>query len=128
MKLNIKDNYNSLLVVIYFANAVIEVVAEYFSFKPILYITKPLIPFLLMALYFYNSPKKDWFFFLIMTFSLITNILFIPSDNNLLFYGVICFTIHRMLLLILVFKIVKIKDYIPFTLATLPLGFIFFIF
>jgi len=126
MKLNIKDNCNTLLVVIYFANAVIEVVAEYFSFKPILYITKPLIPFLLMVLYFYNSPKKDWFFFLIMTFSLMTNIFFIPSDDKLLFYGVICFTIHRMLLLILVFKIVKIKDYIPFTLATLPLGFIFF--
>jgi len=79
-----------------------------------------------MVLYFYNSAKKDIFFFLVMLFSLITNLFFIPNNKDFLFYGVISFTIHRIFLLILIFRIVKIKDYIPFFLATLPLGFIFF--
>ncbi len=61
-----------------------------------------------------------------MFFSLLTNLLFIPNTADSLFYGVITYTIHRIFLLILIFRIVKIKDYIPFLLATLPLGFIFF--
>ena len=122
-----KKNIITLLIGFYFVNAIIEVVAESISCKPIIYISKPLIPFLLMVLYFYNSSKKDIFFFLVMLFSLITNLLFIPNSQESLFYGVISFTIHRIFLLILIFKIVKIKDFIPFFLATLPLGFIFFL-
>ncbi|MEI7508361.1 MAG: hypothetical protein WCJ62_02745 [Flavobacterium sp.] len=61
-----------------------------------------------------------------MIFSLITNLLFIPNTEKSLFYGVISFTIHRIFLLILIFKIVKIKDYIAFSLAAVPIGFIFF--
>ena len=121
-----KHNIIKLFAIIYFINAIIEVSAESSSCNTIIYITKPLIPFLLMVLYFYNSPKKDLLFFLVMFFSLITNLLFIPNSKESLFYGVISFTIHRIFLLILIFKIVKIKDFIPFFLATLPLGFIFF--
>ena len=104
----------------------VEVISEYTSCQTTIYFTKPLIPLILMVLYFYNSTKKDILFFVIMSFSLITNLLFIPSDEKALFYGVISFTIHRIFLLILIFKIIKIKDYIPFVLATMPLAFIFF--
>lgn len=121
-----KNSAIKLLIGFYFINAIIEVIAESFLFKPVIYITKPLIPFLLMVLYFYNSPKKDIFFFLVMFFSLITNLLFVPNTQESLFYGVISFTVHRIFLLILIFKIVKIRDFVPFFLATLPLGFIFF--
>lgn len=61
-----------------------------------------------------------------MLFSLITNLFFIPNTQQALFYGVISFTIHRILLLVLIFKIVKIRDYLPLVLSTLPLAFIFF--
>jgi hypothetical protein len=126
--MNLKNRYNlaNALIVIYFINAIIEVVSEYASFSTTIYITKPLIPLLLMVLYFYKSSNKNSLFFVIMSFSLITNLLFIPSDEKALFYGVISFTIHRIFLLILIFKIIKIKDYIPFVLATIPLVFIFF--
>lgn len=121
-----KKSIVRLFVIIYFINALIEVVAESIPCKPIIYISKPLIPFLLMVLFFYNSTKKDLMFFLVMSFSLITNLLFIPNSQESLFYGVISFTIHRIFLLILIFKIVKTKDFVPFILATIPLGFIFF--
>lgn len=126
MNINSKNGFIRLFVIIYFINAVIEVIAESISYKPIIYITKPLIPFLLMILFYYTSEKKSILFFLIMFFSLVTNLLFIPNSEQSLFYGVISFTFHRIFLLILIFKIVKIKDFIPFVLATLPLLFIFF--
>lgn len=126
--MNLKNRYIlvNALIIIYFINAIIEVISEYTSFLTAIYITKPLIPLLLMVLYFYKSSKKNSLFFVIMSLSLITNLLFIPNSQESLFYGVISFTIHRIFLLILIFKIIKIKDYIPFVLATIPLAFIFF--
>lgn len=126
--MNLKNRYNlvNILAIIYFINAIIEVISEYTSFLPVIYIAKPLIPLILMVLYFCKSSKKNILFFVIMSFSLITNLLFIPNSQESLFYGVISFTIHRIFLLILIFKIIKVKDYMPFILATIPLAFIFF--
>lgn len=126
MSIVIKSNTLKTLTIVYFINAIIEVIAEGYSCLPIIFITKPLIPFLLIGLYYFDSVKKNGLFFLIMLFSLITNLLFIPNTQESLLYGVIAFTIHRIILIFLIFKIVKIKDYIPFILATIPLGFIFF--
>ena len=126
--MKIKSDFNivKLFIIIYFINAIIEVIGEAFFIEPLLFISKPLIPFLLMVLYFFKSNKRQLLFFVILFFSLVTNLLFIPNSKQTLFYGIISFTIHRIFLLILIFKIVKIKDFIPFVLATLPLAFIFF--
>lgn len=116
----------TILTIVYFINALIEILAEYFSCKTIIFITKPLIPFLLISLYWCSSIKKNLVFVIIMLFSLITNILFIPKSPNALFYGVIAFTFHRILLIYYLFYLSKIKNYIPFILTTIPLLFIFF--
>lgn len=126
MEMSIKNKNIEIVAAIYLINSVVEVISEYFACKEVIYITKPLIPFLLMVMYYYHSDKKNIFFFVVMIFSLITNLLFIPNSEKSLFYGVISFTIHRIFLLILIFKIVKIKDYIAFSLAAVPVGFIFF--
>jgi hypothetical protein len=126
MKIENKLNVVKILVIIYFVNAIIEVFAEAFSLKFLIYLTKPLIPFLLMLMYFFQSSRKQFLFFGILFFSLLTNLFFIPNTQDSLLYGVISFTFHRILLLVLIFKIVRMKNLIPFFLATLPLGFIFF--
>lgn len=114
------------IIYLYFVISVIEVFSEAFSIKPLILITKPLIPLLLMILFYFTTIAKCSLFYIIMFFSLITNLLFIPNSEKSLFYGVIAYTTHRIFLLILIFKIIKIKDFIPFILATIPLGFIFF--
>lgn len=114
------------IIYLYFVISVIEVFSEAFSIKPLILITKPLIPLLLMILFYFTTIAKFSLFYIIMFFSLITNLLFIPNSEKSLFYGVIAYTIHRIFLLILIFKIIKIKDFIPFIFATIPLGFIFF--
>lgn len=126
MSVVIKKHIVKILTIFYFINASIEVVSEVYSNKTIIFVTKPLIPLLLMVLYYYSSKKREVLYFLLMFFSLITNLLFIPNTQNSLFYGVISYTIHRIILLVLIFKIVKIKDVTAFFLATIPLGFIFF--
>lgn len=126
MVFEFKKNIVTFFVITYFLNAVVEIVAEIYSLQNVIIVTKPLIPFLLMVLYFFNSKEKNTLFYFLMFFSALTNILFIPNASNSLFYGVIAYTIHRIILLIIIFRIVKIKDFIPFILATLPLCFIFF--
>jgi len=98
-----------LIAYLYFANAIIEVVSEAFSLKLIILITKPLIPLLLMVLYYFTSTSKCKLFYILMFFSLLTNLLFIPNTEQALFYGVIAYTIHRIFLLFMIFKIIKIS-------------------
>jgi len=128
MSLSFKNKNNSIKIIslFYFFNAIVEVIAEAYALDLIIFISKPLIPILLMVLYFYTSKNDCKIFYVIMFFSLLTNLLFIPNTSQSLFYGVITYTIHRIFLLILIFRIVKVKDFIPFFLATIPLGFIFF--
>ncbi len=122
----IKNNTVKILVIIYFVVAFVEVAAEFTSNNRIIFITKPLIPFLIIVLYWFSSQKRNFVFILIMFFSLVTNILFIPKSAQALYYAIIAFTIHRVLLVYFVFALSKIKNYIPFILATIPLLFIFF--
>ena len=126
MEFEFKKSTVKIIPIMYFLNAVIEILAETFSFKMVILITKPLIPLLLMILYHYTSLKRDKLFYVILFLSLITNLFFIPNSKECLFYGLITYTFHRILLLILIFRIVRIKNYVPFFLSTLPLGFIFF--
>lgn len=126
MEFEFKKSTVKIIAIMYFLNAVIEILAETFSFKMVILITKPLIPLLLMILYHYTSLKRDKLFYVILFLSLITNLFFIPNSKECLFYGLITYTFHRILLLILIFRIVRIKNYVPFFLSTLPLGFIFF--
>lgn len=111
---------------IYFLNALTEIVAEFFAFSPVIYITKPLIPFILMLLYYVASTEREVLFFITMFFSAVTNLLFIPKSEQYLFYGIIAFTIHRVLMLIFIFKILKNIKIIPLVLTTIPLILIFF--
>ncbi len=126
MGVSFENNTIKIITFFYFFNAIIEVVSETYSLDIIRLITKPLIPILLMVLYFYSSNKNNKLFYILMFFSLLTNLFFIPNSSESLFYGVITYTIHRIFLLILIFRIIKIKNYCPLFLATLPLGFIFF--
>ena len=121
-----KYNLFKVITIFYFVNAIVEVVAEAYKIKEVIYVAKPLIPILLMLLYWLKSTPRNTMFFLIMLFSTLTNLLFVPDDKMILFYGVISFTIHRFLLLYFIYKIVEIKKTIPFVLSILPLLLVFF--
>lgn len=114
------------LTIIYFVIGFVEVISEYFRFKPFLYLFKPLIPLLLMVLYFMSSDKKYSLYYYVLFFSVLTNILFIPDNKNLLFLGIIAFSVHRILILIFIIRLLKVKDYFALLLATIPTLLMFF--
>ena len=121
-----KVNILNTLTIGFFVIAFCEVVAEYFVSTPIICFLKPILPLLLISIYFIESEKKDKLFIAALLLSCLTNILFIPSNPAYLFYGVLVFTVHRILVLYLIFLHQKVKDFIPIIIATLPFLLIFF--
>ena len=127
MRILIKENnLEKLILTLYFAVVTVEVTAELFSYKPFLFIFKPLISVVLMLLYWNTSHQRKPLFFVIILFSLITNVFFIYHTEAMLFLGLIAFFIHRLLMIYYIIKLVKLKDYIPLIIAMIPFMFIFF--
>ena len=121
-----KNNFEKLIVTLYFAVVAVEVTAELFAYKPFLFVFKPLISVVLMLLYWNTSHIRNPLFFATILFSLITNMFFIYNSETMLFLGLIVFFIHRLLLIYYIIKLIKLKDYIPLLLAMIPFAFFFF--
>ena len=115
-----------LLTVIYFLVAILEVIAEMFAYTPVIVLAKPLITLILILIYLQNSVSKNVLFVLAMTLSLITNLFFIPNTEQMLFYGIIAFLLHRLLVIYIIMALVKIRDFVPVFIATIPFLLIFF--
>ena len=113
------------LTVLYFLISIAEIVSEYFSSREIIIIFKPLLPLLIIVMYLIESTKKNMFFVAAMFFSIITNILFTPTSEIFLYYGIFIFLIHRILIIFVLLKLNPVKDAIPFLLATAPFLLIF---
>jgi hypothetical protein len=110
----------------YFAVSLAEITAELFQYIPVIVVAKPLMPLMLMAVYFFASKRRHALFFVAMAFSVVTNLLFIPTQANMLLYGLIAFSFHRVFQLALIVKLVNIRDYIPVAIATIPFLLLFF--
>lgn len=120
------NNLVKLISVLYFVIAFIEIASEFYAYELLVCYLKPLLPIILLVMYWLHSNKRQWIFFASLFFSFLTNIFFIPNSQEMLFYGIIAFTFHRILALVLVLKLTRIKDYIPFAIATIPFLLIFF--
>lgn len=122
-----KENaFVKLLMILYFVFATIEVATELVSCKPILFIVKPLVLIILMLLYRFSSTQRDLLFFVAILFLLITKIYAIQNTEQMLFLGIIAFFVHRMVMIYYIFKLIKLKDYIPLLIAMIPFLFFFF--
>jgi hypothetical protein len=121
-----ESNLEKIIICFYFAVAAVEVCAELFSYKPILFVFKPMISLLLMLLYWNSSIQRNLLFFLVIFFSLVTNVFFIPNTEKMLFIGLLAFSVHRILTIFYLIKLTKIKDCIPLLIATIPFLFFFF--
>ena len=113
------------LMYLFFMVFIIEVTAEYLVFKPLILIFKPLIPLVIIMMYMFESEIKSKIYVLIMFLSLVTNLLFIPNTDQALFYALLVFTLHRILLIIFILKMNKKTDFVPLIIATLPFLIVF---
>lgn len=124
----IKDetNLGKWLTAMFFIIVVVEVTAEFFSSRELVFIFKPLLSIGVMALYWNASRVRESMFFIVLSLSLITNLLFIPNTESFLFVGLVVFLVHRVLLISYVVRLIKLKDYIPLLIAIVPFLFVFF--
>jgi len=121
-----KSKILKMLTVLYFVLAFFEVIAEYLRNEPTICILKPVLPFFLILMYCLESDKRSPVLIAALVLSGLTNILFIPNTPDYLFYGVLVFTIHRILVIYLILINQRVKDYIPIIIATAPFLLIFF--
>lgn len=127
MRIFSKENaFVKLLVILYFVIATVEVAAELVSCKPILFILKPLVLIILILLYRYSSTQRDLLFFVAILFLLITKMYAIQNSEQMLFFGIIAFFLHRVIMIYYIFKLIKLKDYIPSLITMIPFLFFFF--
>ena len=124
--MNKKENIVKSLTVCYFTIAFFEVIVEYFVNRQLICILKPVIPLFLIVIYYIESDKKNVLFIAALLLSLITNILFIPNTPTYLFYGLLIFTVHQIIVIYLIFSLQKVNDSIPLIIATTPFLLIFF--
>lgn len=108
-----------------FSFAIIEVLAELFSFKVILFAFRPLIALLILYLYWITSKERSILFCITTFFLLLTSIFIILESKLFLRLGVAGIIVHRILLIFYIIKLNKVKDFIPILIAIIPFVFIF---
>lgn len=108
-----------------FSFSIIEVLAELFSFKVILFAFRPLVAILLIYLYWVTSKERSVLFYMTVFFLLLTSIFILFESILFLILGLIGIFTHRILLIFYIIKLNKIKDFVPILIAIIPFVFIF---
>ena len=108
-----------------FSFSIIEVLAELFSFKVILFAFRPLVAILLIYLYWVTSKERNVLFYMTVFFLLLTSIFILFESILFLILGLIGIFTHRILLIGYIIKLNKIKDFVPILIAIIPFVFIF---
>lgn len=121
-----KTNLGKWLTAMFFIIVAVELTAEFFSSRELVFIFKPLLSIGVMVLYWNASRVRESMFFLVLCLSLITNLFFIPNTESFLFIGLIVFLVHRIFLIAYVVRLIKLKDFIPLFIAIVPFLFVFF--
>ena len=121
-----KNNDKTLVKVIssfYFIIALYEILA-YSIFNETLVFSTISIPVLLIALYFFASVKRNLLFLSILIFLLIENVWTLFYDSRFS-VGIICSSIQKIALIILIFKLIKERNYMYLSIVSLAFLLIF---
>ncbi len=115
-----------LFTIVFVPIVALDLYGEYTNNPNIVFIAKPLITLLVIAIYWYRSSLRSSIFVSCLLFGLVSTILFIPNNPTTLLWGVGVFAFHRLLLIIFLLRLLRPINYIPILIASLPILFIFF--
>jgi hypothetical protein len=116
----------NILIIVYFTIALFEAVAELVLFTPLMLFSRIAIPVVLIMLYKVSSEKPSFWFYLVLTLFLFTNVLFFFKYSPFLLSGKMICILQRILMLLLIFKLTSEKRYGYILLASVPFLLIFF--
>ncbi|WP_300569221.1 lysoplasmalogenase family protein [Flavobacterium sp.] len=109
-----------ILILLYFVAALAEVIAEFFNYKAFIYFLKPFLIPILTIIYWKSSGKPNVLFIIAMFFALMANVFFIASGFDSIVIGAVFFMLYRIIVLYLVLKILRVANYFPVFLASIP--------
>jgi len=115
-----------LLSYLYFAMALLEIIAEEIQFVPLILFSRIAPPILLSTLYRLKSKKQKPLFYILMLLLLLSTVLFANKNPILFQMGIVLFIVHRIAMIFLVFQLTTFKNYLYILLATFPFLLIFF--
>lgn len=121
-----KVTLHILLSLIYLPIVALDLYGEFVVNNTIVYSVKPLITIVVLAIYFNKSISRDYLFITSLVLGLLSSILFIPASSTSLLWGVAIFALHRVLLIIFLLKLLRINDFLPILIGSLPVLLIFF--
>lgn len=114
-----------ILTILYFVVGFSEVFAEYYNNKSTIYFLKSLILPSLAILYIRSTNRINMLYILALFLNVIASIYFVSKDLNAILTGTLFHSLHRILILYLILKNVKIINKIIVVLGCLPFLLIF---
>lgn len=120
-----KNKIASALLLAFFVVSFIEIIAEFYEDKLLIWITKPLILPVLILYYLKRSKSVSPFFITALFASWIANLMFIQSTFEFITYGVCFFIIYRILVIYIIVNKVKMPTSVPLVLGSIPFIFIY---
>ena len=116
---------SSFFLCLFFIVSLLEIMAEYYENKLLIWITKPFILPFLLAYYLSVTKKMNKYFLMAMVCSWIANLLFIEDTFKWIIYASIFFLIYRILIIYIVMKKVKMPSLVPLVIGSVPFIFIY---
>ena len=117
---NKETTVEKALIAFYFLVGFIEVIFQIFLESHYQYVIKVIEVLILVALYWYSSTLRSPIYFVNMILLLIGRLFFISPEIKMLRYALIAVFFHRLIEIYYVAKLIKLKDYIPPILASIP--------
>ena len=116
---------SSFFLCLFFIVSLLEIMAEYYENKLLIWITKPFILPFLLAYYLSVTKKMNKYFLMAMVCSWIANLLFIEDTFKWIIYASIFFLIYRILIIYIVMNKVKMPSLVPLIIGSIPFIFIY---
>lgn len=120
-----KNRISIFLLSSLFLISFIEIIAEFNENKLLIWVTKPFIIPFLFAYYLTLSKKLNYFFMIALLCSWAANLFFIENTFKSIIYGSIFFLIYRITIIYIVMSKVKMPNFIPLIIGSVPFIFIY---
>lgn len=109
----------------FFLFSFIEIYVEFTENRLFQWFTKPFLIPLLVLLYIFSSQQKSSLYIIALLFNWLANILFISSEAKFIATASVFFLIHRVLIIVKIFKDEKSLGLVPIVLGGIPFLFLF---
>ncbi|WP_395067305.1 hypothetical protein [Flavobacterium sp.] len=111
--------------IVFFSVLIIEIYAEFVESNILQWIVKPLLIPVLFFLYLVSSLKTSRIYCSALFFNWLANLFFINNIPRLLLLASVFFMLHRILIIVMIFKSNKTLGVVPILLGAIPFFFLF---